>query len=758
MRFTQIKKLLESEFLGEINMSPRGLRQLVQTIDARAGMEFEMIVPNVKADEEPDEEPDYDADQRTDSIQDICDFFHDGDFNGRRQIQNLREQLESEYFDWLSEQASSRFDDSDNTIVRNWVINNADDDEIRTALNLPEDTEIGKEQYAAFANYCLEEQNSYYDDAREDFVDDIMNEDLQDEWLSSEGLDTMSDVSNRYDITWPYYTRTGGDGEMDIATIADEFESAIGRKVNWSANYHGGRREPNTYVVEPDGSLDPDSDDDGGLEFVSPPLPIGELFADLGKIKEWAGRMGCYTNDSTGLHINVSVPGFDDSKMDYVKLALLLGDEYVLKEFGRMGNTYCKSALAIVKDRVVQHPEDAEAMLKQMRNHLSDMATKAIHSGVTHKYTSINTKSGYVEFRSPGGDWLGELAAGEGKIENTLLRFVVALDASIDPEKYRQEYLKKLYLLLQPKSQTDSMSYFVKYAAGELPKAALKSFIRQAQLERKVKKDPTGGEKYWWSVSRPGHFASIEVVARTKEEAIDKAIEPDNYPDWARARNTLQAKPIRPYDTSPVRATVGEPVPVGSSASGAWGVWVPSLDRYATEGGLPGPRRFMTHADAQAWIRDYNARHPGSDLELEVREIPGSSAAPAARTAYEIYNRENNNVVVAFMARNENEAITRLEAYRSSHTNATYDVRRAPADTVVPGSTTDLQQQRATPGAFTGSWKVTVDGEEVYRFSGAGNNQGDANSIGRNWVLSQIRQGTLQPVAGAEIEVLPIMS
>ena len=78
--------------------------------------------------------------------------------------------------------------------------------------------------------------------------------------------------------------------------------------------------------------------------------------------------------------------------------------------------------------------------------------------------------------------------------------------------------------------------------------------------------------------------------------------------------------------------------------------------------------------------------------------------------------------------------------------------------TPVPGSTTDLAQQRAGGGAFTGAWQVMIDGEEVYRFSGIGNDQGLANQHGRYWVLGQIRQGTLQPAEGAEIEVLPIMS
>jgi hypothetical protein len=58
---------------------------------------------------------------------------------------------------------------------------------------------------------------------------------------------------------------------------------------------------------------------------------------------------------------------------------------------------------------------------------------------------------------------------------------------------------------------------------------------------------------------------------------------------------------------------------------------------------------------------------------------------------------------------------------------------------------------------FTGEWRVIVDGEEVYRFSGVGNNQGDANRVGQNWILQQIRQGTLTPVEGVDVEVLPVM-
>ena len=181
----------------------------------------------------------------------------------------------------------------------------------------------------------------------------------------------MSDIERNFDFQWPYYydINDGQSGDANVDAVADEFEEAIGRPVNASSSYHGATRQAGKYVVEPDGSLEGDDPGDAGLEFVSPPLPIDEMMGDLNKVKEWAGRRGCYTNDSTGLHINISVPDYSLEKLDYVKLALFLGDEYVLKKFGREYNSYCKSAISKIKGRV--NPEDVPAVLAQMKQHLN---------------------------------------------------------------------------------------------------------------------------------------------------------------------------------------------------------------------------------------------------------------------------------------------------------------------------------------------------------------------------------------------------
>jgi hypothetical protein len=921
--------LLEDEYLGEINMSTGSLRQEAARTGAIAGMEFEMIVPNTENDD-GDLEPDYDQDERCRSIDDAVQFFHDGDYNSRNEVERLRARMTNDFQEWLIERIDQDWDRDGEEYIEEWVRNNVDDSEWRDNVDDNTDEQEAFEEFVA--NVHADAGSNYHQSALDEYREENYGSYDESDWLDDQDLDRMSGVENAYDISWPYWTTVGG-GEASIEDVAGDFESHIGRTTRASGSYHSGRVQrpgPNAlhYVVEPDGSLDGDNPGDTGLEFVSPPLPIDEILSDLNQVKTWAKEYGCYTNDSTGLHINISVPNYSRENLDFVKLALLMGDKYVLDLFGRASNTYAKSALDMVKSNVRNNPESAQQLLDKMKGNLDSLATKAIHSGVTSKYTSINTKDGHIEFRSPGGDWLDQ---NFDQIENTLLRFTVAMSAALNPEAYREEYLKKLYKLLTEdnKDDSDTIKYFSEYVAGKIPRAALRSFVKQAQLTRQVKRDKTGGKKMWWGVSRPGYFASIEVVASSKEEAIAKALEPGNYPDWASARNTLQAKPLRPYqepqakpaegnwgiwirandrfanqpgsysrsETPPLmrfpsqaaaelwieqqRATrpnmrsdieVREIEPAvqdtGSTTSGNWGVWVPSLDRYATIGNS-GPRRFEGRAGAEAWIQDYNQRHAGNDLDLQPREIEPARASNGNQTQLSQTDMENRMELPDQTGDANYEIIDRRTGRRVfvMIANTEYDARRKYADWLsaagypietedygfreiaLPGSTLDLQRQRAAqepqdvnplrptgpgpwevanrannqvyynppssnpieaesqsltwlrqnghneadfevrtregansdttqggiidiepdvsqytapqtltrPGqgqqTFTGEWKVLLpSGEEVYRFSGVGNSQSDANRVAAFW-LRQNGYG----VSGEGFEVLPVM-
>jgi hypothetical protein len=543
-------ELFEEQDLFEINMGSKSLRKEAAKTGAIAGMEFEMIVPNTEGNDDGDLEPDYDNyDERCRSIDDAVQFFYDGDYNGRREVERLRERMQNDFQEWLSDKLYQDWERGGEEYLEEWVPNNVDESEWN-----PDGLE-GEARTEALEEYIAKlHADPGSSDAFEEFQEENRDSYDESDWLDAEDLDRMSGVENAYEISWPHWTTVGG-GEASIEDVAQEFENAIGRDTRASGNYHSGsvqRPSPTAqhYIVEPDGSLEPDNSGDTGLEFVSPPLPIDDILSDLNKVKAWAKEYGCYTNDSTGLHINISVPDYSRENLDFVKLALLMGDEYILDLFGRVGNTYAKSAMKLVKEKVRENPDAAKQLLDKMKGNLDALATKAIHSGITSKYTSINTKDGHIEFRSPGGDWLDD---NFDKIENTLLRFTVAMSAALNPDAYRQEYQKKLYkLLTADQKDSDTIKYFAQYAAGELPKAALRSFVKQAQLERKVKRGETINQKMWWSVTNPPQSsAGIEVVATSREDAIAQALGPDGYPSWANTRQSVVAKPLRPFeDTS----------------------------------------------------------------------------------------------------------------------------------------------------------------------------------------------------------------
>jgi len=835
----------ESTALFEIKMTGKNLRAEAAKTGALAGMEFEMIVPNVESDVEPEMEPDMDQDQRARSFDDVRSFFDDGDYNSRRNVNNLLDELSDEYEEWHQEQTAEQWVRDGVDYMRDYIevndlfdrdqaLDQARDEVVAANPDLSPESEDFQQLVNArinelqeqFVLEAFEDRGRIHDDAFETFADE-QREEYDERSFFDDRYQTMSDIQSNFDIEWPYYydINDGQSGDMDGQQVADEFSSYMGKPVNYSSQYHGGRREPGTYVVEPDGSLEGDNPGDGGLEFVSPPMPIDEMISDLNKVKAWADKTGCYTNDSTGLHINVSVPNYSIDRLDYVKLAILMGDERVLNEFGRLGNTYAKSAMSKIKSALKQKPEAAAQIMDLMKQGLDGAATKAIHTGITDKYTSINTKTGYIEFRSPGGDWLD---SNFSIIENTLLRFVVAMSAAIDPEAYRKEYLTKLYKLLSEgmadKSDVNVIQLFSNYSAGELDKPALIRQVRAKQLARNVAKGKATG-KMWWKVSNPDNsFASIEVVASSKEEAIDIAVQPGNYPDWARVKNTLRATPLRPY-TAP---TPPPAVPQGGS-TGNWGVWVPSLDRFATIGnadrvaqGNAGVRRFESESDAQAWIQDYNTRHSGNDLGLVAREV-----AAAQPQEYEVFDRDTGATVDTFTASNDQEVARGINNYRTmgphnltpeqaqqryglrragstpiarqpqfqepnaargdlnprgpgpweiyrlsdnssvrnlTHTDRQmagqearmalgmrgeapelYGVRTRQSDTAQGGTVDVAGEQPAAPQTltrpgqgqqqFTGTWRVLdPEDREIYRFSGVGNNQSDANRVAMNWM------------------------
>jgi hypothetical protein len=183
---------------------------------------------------------------------------------------------------------------------------------------------------------------------------------------------------------------------------------------------------------------------------------------------------------------------------------------------------------------------------------------------------------------------------------------------------------------LAPASEKDPIAYFAQYAAGELPAQALKSFVRQVQLERETAR------------TQPAEPAAS-----------------DNYKIYR-----------------------------------------------ISDGGVMDTFRAVDSADAEEKFRDWTMSPPAT-------EVGGYRYAPIDT------------------------------------------VIRGPADQPIPGSTLDLQRQRAAQqpsGTWTGQWAIKDNrGNSLYTFGGVGNSQADANRTAAAWLARAGYQ------AGLEVEVVPVM-
>ncbi|HET8688437.1 MAG TPA: amidoligase family protein [Methanosarcina sp.] len=450
------------DFITELNMSPGRLQQFAAgpiAAQMQAGFEAELIIPGDYIGDD-DEEPDYDQDStlpRNVDLSDIADFF-----NANRWRNQGMSDLESNYQDWYNDKQSDWIDD--NLSDRIEELKSQDED-----LDDSDAEEQAREQLE-------EEFNSDPDSHDASLLD----------YFHDENLHTYLDIYQEYNtwFDWPYTRSANSDFETEVEGYARSLHSVVNQNVIISSEYHGDAKRPDTWYFEPDVSIDPDADGYMGAELVSPPMPVPQMLTQLKRVLRWAKDNGAKTNDSTGLHVGVSL-GENTQNVDYVKLALFLGDQYVLQQFGRQANSYTKSSARMIHDVAQRTVTSSQysAILDNMRQGLIQAASQSLLTRNANRYVSINMREGYIEFRSMGGDYIDNI----DQIVNTVMRFVQAYAVAADPNAERKEYAKKLAKLINP-SNNDYLSPFVQYAGGQLNKKDLVTWLSNRIGARTVKK------------------------------------------------------------------------------------------------------------------------------------------------------------------------------------------------------------------------------------------------------------------------------
>ena len=583
MRFKHFKPSnLTEQQLDELRMNPTTLNQFANSEEAKgimAGFEAELVFTGLGGEPEYDEdpEPDMDADERCRTIQQVMDFFENDEYGYGvygREADKLQEGLDEMYYEWHDEQMYEAFRDEQDELIRNlWLEEQSWEDRVHAVLvdgmeltdeqadkiiELGEARKNGKgkpggeyteeelemlsiySEATSDADAILDEeveqsiakQDKHYDYALDEFRDGFFIDD-DSGFFSDVGLRWMSDVRDQFDLMWPVMTYTGSSSEGGFSVdnaerLADDLHEKLGVKTKVSSGYHSARRDNETWIFEPDSSLDADDSDNMPVEIVSPPMPLETCLKQMENFFTWAESNGAYANSSTGFHMGVSLP-HRGGDVDYVKLALFLGDEHVLREFGRSGNHFCEAAMKKIKNRVKGNKEAVAGALDLMKHNLIELAQKAleINNHGFGKYTSINPQGGndntnpakekgakYIEFRSAGGSNYFEDI---DKLKNTLLRYAQAMTIAANPAAERREYYKKLYKLISPPEGDPAIDLFARFATGAISSEELKKTWADKQLE----KEPKGDWKLWDANGKavPGE----EFHGYTKADAWERA-------------------------------------------------------------------------------------------------------------------------------------------------------------------------------------------------------------------------------------------
>jgi hypothetical protein len=382
--------------------------------------------------------PDFSYNRRVTSIDEILQFFEELGANSRSRIASLITQLERKLHDW--------------------------------AVELSEELDIEDDDYEQFIRNAVQNE--------------------QQDFLEAEGLDYTLNVYEWYDhiVDWPYQTPTTSTSLEEIKVAADRFSKITGY-ATVPFNGHGGPREPNHFTFETDSTVQHHNGNDEwiGAEIVSYPMAVDDIINAINNVKFYAYKVKAETNRSCGLHINISVPNYD--KLDYLKLITLLGDEYVLKQFGRITNTgYAPSAAQRVRaSGKLASPEDQLKIADNLR--AGDMAAAQKALRILGRL-SVNFHSDRIELRSPGGNWLNEPVE---KIVDTVNRLVVALEAAVDPQAHRKEYLTKAYKLIHSvrspaDKRLEDLTPIEQYRIGYINRSDLAALMTRKQTPVKLPK------------------------------------------------------------------------------------------------------------------------------------------------------------------------------------------------------------------------------------------------------------------------------
>lgn len=346
-----------------------------------------------------------------------------------------------------------------------------------------------------------------YEDEIEDEAKEKIRNDYEDEFYEARDrlVDEAFEDDDDYDedayfeeARYEIYSQMGigeeGGGEeeemslSDLEDLADDLAAELEidfDEVCVGYNCASGKNKDGWYM-ETDGD---------GPELISPAMPLNTSLEKLEIALDFIKDRG-ETDSGTGLHVGVSIDGKGWEDYDLLKLAMFVGEDYLLKLFDRDGNSFTKphgpsidtnvdmlqkygagdgkgsafgktlvglstnDLMAIATkdyDKIIGDVSLSSDNRKALIDEVKTLGEKVfVDPMFAERYRTFNLKNlkekGYIEFRIMGGDGYQNRF---DEIKKTVLRYAYVMKLATEPELEVREYHKKLAKLFNKFTDSD---------------------------------------------------------------------------------------------------------------------------------------------------------------------------------------------------------------------------------------------------------------------------------------------------------------
>lgn len=472
-----IKKILrnskfneQKEIVFEINFNDPKLAKGALAAPISCGFEAETTWPSLDA-------GDLDDDDFLDGLSwdDVSDIIYDQE--GSRSVRNV----EQAFNEWLMD--SDAFYETESNVIQELIADRKEDMQYITDYAYQE---LGADEVEDYKNETLDGLSS---DEKEDYADwdedrwakeliDDKYADEFEEWIA----DQIRENGEAHDETWErlqsevdindWMRREYGDWygllrDQDIFLVSPNtgggVEAVAEELKPWAAKnsmsndvhageYHSGKSVDNDYWrVEEDSSIEADG---AAAEIISPVYETPEqMLKEMNSLFDFFAQKDVETNSSTGLHVTMSWNG-EQTEPNKLKMAVLLGDKYLLSLFDRENNTYTQSQFDRVKQGVselMKNPANLKT-LAAVEEILSSKISDGKFSSINFKEATNSAGNNLIEFRIGGGD---DYHMKTTDIVKSVVRYSAIMQAGHDPNAFRKDYILALYRLIRKESDVD---------------------------------------------------------------------------------------------------------------------------------------------------------------------------------------------------------------------------------------------------------------------------------------------------------------